>query len=32
MTAMRVNPGEAFEVALKRFRRKGQEADILLEA
>lgn len=32
MTAIIVNPGDSFEVALKRFSRKVQEAGILPEA
>jgi small subunit ribosomal protein S21 len=32
MTAIMVGPGDSFEMALKRFRRKVQEAGILSEA
>jgi small subunit ribosomal protein S21 len=32
MTEIVVNPGDSFEVALKRFSRKVQEAGILPEA
>lgn len=32
MTEVLVNPGDSFEIALKRFKRKVQEAGILPEA
>jgi small subunit ribosomal protein S21 len=31
MSHIQVNPGDSFEVALKRFNRKVQEAGILVE-
>lgn len=32
MSQIRVNPGDSFEIALKRFNRKVQEAGILAES
>ena len=32
MAEIRVNPGDSFELALKRFNRKVQDAGILAEA